>query len=571
MISNKIAKIFEDLADMLEIKGDNPFRIRAYRKVARNIRTLTDEFEKFADEGRLDQIPGIGEGMKEKIYEILDTGRLQFYEDLKSEIPPSLVKLLSVPGIGPKLAKKFYDELNIRDIEQLEKMAKEHHLAGLPGIKEKTEQNILKGIEMLKKGLERMNLGIALPIANEIVNQLSKLPEVKRISTAGSIRRRKETIGDIDILTTSSNSKKVMNTFINLPQVKRVLVSGETKSSIVTFDGIHVDLRVVKPESYGSALAYFTGSKAHNIRIREIAMKNGLKINEYGVFDEKNNKKIAGENEEEIYQILDLPFIVPELREDRGEIEVAKNNNLPDLVKLSEINGDLHVHTVWSDGGNSIEEMIKDAQKRGYKYLAICDHSQSLKIAGGLSEEKLVEQIEKIKELNKKYKNFTILAGSEVDIKADGSLDYPDELLKKLDIVVAAIHTRFRRSRYEMTKRIIKAIQNPHVNILAHPTGRLLGVRDAYEVDLDEILKVAKINKIALEINAFPERLDLNDINCRKAKEYGVMISINTDSHITNQLDYMALGVSVARRGWLEPENIINTKPIEQIIKFLKG
>jgi len=571
MISNKIAKIFEDLADMLEIKGDNPFRIRAYRKVARNIRTLTDEFEKFADEGRLDQIPGIGEGMKEKIYEILDTGRLQFYEDLKSEIPPSLVKLLSVPGIGPKLAKKFYDELNIRDIEQLEKMAKEHHLAGLPGIKEKTEQNILKGIEMLKKGLERMNLGIALPIANEIVNQLSKLPEVKRISTAGSIRRRKETIGDIDILTTSSNSKKVMNTFINLPQVERVLVSGETKSSIVTFDGIHVDLRVVKPESYGAALAYFTGSKAHNIRIREIAMKNGLKINEYGVFDEKNNKKIAGENEEEIYQILDLPFIVPELREDRGEIEVAKNNNLPDLVKLSEINGDLHVHTVWSDGGNSIEEMIKDAQKRGYKYLAICDHSQSLKIAGGLSEEKLVEQIEKIKELNKKYKNFTILAGSEVDIKADGSLDYPDELLKKLDIVVAAIHTRFRRSRYEMTKRIIKAIQNPHVNILAHPTGRLLGVRDAYEVDLDEILKVAKINKIALEINAFPERLDLNDINCRKAKEYGVMISINTDSHITNQLDYMALGVSVARRGWLEPENIINTKPIKQIIKFLKS
>ncbi len=571
MISNKIAKIFEDLADMLEIKGENPFRIRAYRKAARNIRTLTNELEKFADEGRLDQIPGIGEGMKEKIYEILDTSRLQFYEELKSEIPPSLVKLLSVPGIGPKLAKKFYDELNIRDIEQLEKMAKEHRLAELEGIKEKTEQNILKGIEMLKKGLERMNLGIALPIANEIVDQLSKLPEVKGISTSGSIRRRKETIGDIDILTTSSNSKKVMNTFINLPQVERVLVSGETKSSIITFDGIHVDLRVIKPESYGSALAYFTGSKAHNIRIREIAMKNGLKINEYGVFNEKNNKKIAGENEEEIYQILALPFIVPELREDRGEIEVAKNNNLPNLVELSEINGDLHVHTVWSDGGNSIEEMIKDAQKRGYKYLAICDHSQSLKIAGGLSEEKLVEQIKKIKELNEKYKNFTILAGSEVDIKADGSLDYPDELLKKLDIVVAAIHTRFRRSRYEMTKRIIKAIQNPHVNILAHPTGRLLGVRDAYEVNLDEILKVAKINKIALEINAFPERLDLNDINCRKAKEYGVMISINTDSHITNQLDYMALGVSVARRGWLEPENIINTKPIEQIIKFLKS
>jgi len=571
MISIKIAKIFEDLADMLEIKGENPFRIRAYRKAARNIRTLTNELEKFADEGRLDQIPGIGEGMKEKIYEILDTGRLQFYEELKSEIPPSLVKLLSVPGIGPKLAKKFYDELNIRDIEQLEKMAKEHHLAGLPGIKEKTEQNILKGIEMLKKGLERMNLGIALPIANEIVDQLSKLPEVKRISTAGSLRRRKETIGDIDILTTSSNSKKVMDTFINLQLVERVLVCGDTKSSIITYDGIHVDLRVVEPESYGSALAYFTGSKAHNIRIREIAMKNNLKINEYGVFDEKTGMKIAGENEEEIYQILNLSFIASELREDMGEIEAAKENRLPTLVKLSQIKGDLHVHTTWSDGGNSIEEMLKTSQEMGYKYLAICDHSQSLKVAGGLSEDKLLEQIEKIKELNSKYKDFDILAGSEVDIKADGSLDYPDELMKKLDIVVAAIHTRFRRSRYEMTKRIIKAIQNPHVNILAHPTGRLLGVRDAYEVDLDEILKVAKINKIALEINAFPERLDLNDINCRKAKEYGVMISINTDSHITNQLDYMALGVSVARRGWLEPKNIINTKPREQIIKFLKS
>ncbi|GAG70669.1 unnamed protein product, partial [marine sediment metagenome] len=365
---------------------------------------------------------------------------------------------------------------------------------------------------------------------------------------------------------------KVMIELLVSPLTKTLSTCGKFIKVFITFFELDdVDLRVIKPESYGSALAYFTGSKAHNIRIREIAMKNGLKINEYGVFNEKNNKKIAGENEEEIYQILALPFIVPELREDRGEIEVAKNNNLPNLVELSEINGDLHVHTVWSDGGNSIEEMIKDAQKRGYKYLAICDHSQSLKIAGGLSEEKLVEQIKKIKELNEKYKNFTILAGSEVDIKADGSLDYPDELLKKLDIVVAAIHTRFRRSRYEMTKRIIKAIQNPHVNILAHPTGRLLGVRDAYEVNLDEILKVAKINKIALEINAFPERLDLNDINCRKAKEYGVMISINTDSHITNQLDYMALGVSVARRGWLEPENIINTKPIEQIIKFLKS
>ena len=571
MISIKIAKIFEDLADMLEIKGENPFRIRAYRKAARNIRTLTNELEKFADEGRLEQIPGIGEGMKEKIYEILDTGRLQFYEKLKNDIPPSLVKLLSIPGIGPRLAKRFYDELNIKDIEHLEKMAKEHRLAELEGIKEKTEQNILKGIEMLKRGLERMTLGVALPLANEILDQLSKLPEVKRINTAGSIRRRKETIGDIDILTISSNSKKVMNTFINLPQVERVIISGETKSSIITYDDIHVDLRVVEPESYGSALAYFTGSKAHNIRIREIAMKKGLKINEYGVFDEKNNKKIAGENEEDIYQVLDLPFIVPELREDRGEIEAARNNNLPDLVKLSEIKGDFHVHTVWSDGGNSIEEMAKAAKERGYKYLAICDHSKSLRIAGGLSEEKLVEQIEKIKELNEKYKNFTILAGSEVDIKADGSLDYTDELLEKLDIVVAAIHTRFSMPEHEMTKRIIKALQNPYVNILAHPTGRLMGVRDPYELDLDEVLKVAKKNKVTLEINSFPERLDLNDIDSRRAKEYDVMISINTDSHITNQLDYMALGVSVARRGWLEPENIINTKPIEQIIKFLKS
>jgi len=571
MISIEIAKIFEDIADMLEIKGDNPFRIRAYRKAARNIRTLAEDLEIFADEGRLDQIPGIGSGMKEKIYEILDTGRLQFYEELKNEIPPSLVKLLSIPGVGPKLAKRFYEELDIRDIEHLEKMAKEHRLAGLPGIKEKTEQNIIKGIEMVKRGLERMTLGVALPIANEIVNQLSELSEVKRISTAGSLRRGKETIGDIDILTTSSNSKKVMDTFISLPLVERVLVCGDTKSSIITYDGIHVDLRVVEPESYGSALAYFTGSKAHNIRIREIAMKNSLKINEYGVFDEKNGMKIACENEEEIYQILDMPFIVPELREDRGEIEAAKQNRLPGLVKLSQIKGDLHIHTTWSDGGNSIEEMLKAAQEIGYKYLAICDHSQTLKVAGGLSEDKLLKQIEKIKELNSKYKDFDILAGSEVDIKADGSLDYSDELLEKLDIVVAAIHTRFKMPRHEMTRRIIKAIQNPYVNILAHPTGRLLGVRDAYEIDLDEILKVAKRNNVALEINAFPERLDLNDINCKRAKDYGVLISINTDSHITNQLNYMTLGVSVARRGWLEPENIINTKHIEEVLSLFKG
>jgi len=571
MISIKIAKIFEDIADMLEIKGENPFRIRAYRKAARNIRTLPSELEKFADEGKLEQIPGIGEGIKEKIYEILDTGRLQFYEKLKNDIPPSLVKLLSIPGIGPKLAKRFYDELNIKDIEQLEKMAKEHRLAELEGIKEKTERNILKGIEMLKRGLERMTLGVALPLAIEILDQLNKLPEVKRINTAGSIRRRKETIGDIDILTISSDSKKVMDTFINLPQVERVLVSGETKSSVITFDGIHVDLRVVKPESYGSALAYFTGSKAHNIRIREIAMKEGLKINEYGVFDEKANKKIAGESEEDIYQVLDLPFIVPELREDRGEIEAARNNNLPDLVNLSQIKGDLHVHTVWSDGENSIEEMVKAAKERGYKYLAICDHSKSLRIAGGLSEDQLIKQIEEIKELNYKYKNFTILAGSEVDIKADGSLDYTDELLEKLDIVVAAVHTRFSMPGHEMTKRIIKALQNPYVNILAHPTGRLMGVRDPYELDLDEILKVAKKSKVALEINSFPERLDLNDIDSKRAKEYDVMISINTDSHITNQLDYMTLGVSVARRGWLEPKNIINTKPIKKVLKIFKG
>jgi len=571
MISIKIAKIFEDIADMLEIKGENPFRIRAYRKAARNIRTLPSELEKFADEGKLEQIPGIGEGIKEKIYEILDTGRLQFYEKLKNDIPPSLVKLLSIPGIGPKLAKRFYDELNIKDIEQLEKMAKEHRLAELEGIKEKTERNILKGIEMLKRGLERMTLGVALPLAIEILDQLNKLPEVKRINTAGSIRRRKETIGDIDILTISSDSKKVMDTFINLPQVERVLVSGETKSSVITFDGIHVDLRVVKPESYGSALAYFTGSKAHNIRIREIAMKEGLKINEYGVFDEKANKKIAGESEEDIYQVLDLPFIVPELREDRGEIEAARNNNLPDLVNLSQIKGDLHVHTVWSDGENSIEEMVKAAKERGYKYLAICDHSKSLRIAGGLSEDQLIKQIEEIKELNYKYKNFTILAGSEVDIKADGSLDYTDELLEKLDIVVAAVHTRFSMPGHEMTKRIIKALQNPYVNILAHPTGRLMGVRDPYELDLDEILKIAKKSKVALEINSFPERLDLNDIDSKRAKEYDVMISINTDSHITNQLDYMTLGVSVARRGWLEPKNIINTKPIKKVLKIFKG
>lgn len=567
----ELSRIFEQIAKILKIKGENPFKIRAYEKITLVLENLPIDIETIYQQGGLNNIPGVGTGIAKKIEEFLTTGKLEYYEKLKETIPTGVIELLDISEVGPKTAKLLYDQLGIDNIDKLEKAVREHQIKDLPGMGEKSETNILRGIELYKRRKERFLLGRALPLAEEMVESLSQLKETNKISFAGSLRRKKETIGDIDILVTSQNPEKIMRTFTSLPQVREILAEGPTKSSIITKDDLHIDVRVVEPISFGAALQYFTGSKAHNIKLRELALKRNLKINEYGVFEVESGNRIAGEKEEEVYQALNLPFIPPELREDRGEIEAAQENKLPQLIEYSQIKGDLHLHTKWSDGAHTIKQMAEAAQKRGYKYIAITDHSQSLKFAGGLIEERLREQVEEIQKLNQELKDFTILSGIEVDIKSDGSLDFSDEILTKLDVVIAAIHSGFKQESKMITERIIKAMQNRFVNIIAHPTGRLIGYRESYQVDINEMMEVAAKTGTVLEINAYPERLDLNDIYCRMAKEKGVQLAIETDAHSIEGLTFMDLGVAVARRGWLEEKEVINTLPLDKLLKRLKN
>jgi len=566
----ELSRIFEQIARILKIKGENPFKIRAYEKIALVLENLPIDIETIYRQGGLNNIPGVGEGIAKKIEEFLTTGKLEYYEKLKETIPSGVIELLDISEVGPKTAKLLYEELGVDNIEKLEKAVRQHRIKDLPGMGEKSEDNILRGIKLYKRRKERVLLGTALPLAEEIVESLSRLDETDKIIFAGSLRRKKETIGDIDILVTSRKPEKIMKTFASLPQVREILAEGPTKSSVITKGDIHVDVRVVEPISFGAALQYFTGSKAHNIKLRELAVKRGLKINEYGVFDVKTDRRIAGESEQEIYQILDLSFIPPELREDRGEIKAAQENRLPQLIEYSRIRGDLHLHTKWSDGAHTIRQMAEAAKKKGYKYIAITDHSQSLKMTGGLTEERLREQIELIHKINQELKDFTILSGSEIDIKSDGSLDYPDEILSRLDIVIAAIHSGFKQESKIITNRIVRAMQNKWVNIIAHPTGRLIGYREAYQVDINKIMDVAAETRTILEINAYPERLDLNDVYCRMAKDRGVQLAIETDAHSIDGLEFMNLGVDVARRGWLEEKDIVNTLPLDKLLKRLK-
>lgn len=563
MKNQEIANIFRQIAHILEIKGENPFRIRAYERAAQNIESIPEDIEIFVKEDRLQSIPGVGKDLEEKIKEIVSAGRLQFLEDLKKDIPQGLIDILNIPGVGPKTAKVLYEKLNIRDVVMLERMAHAGKIRKLPGMKEKTEENILRGIELLKRGRDRMDLKTASDVANSFVERLKKLREVKKINPAGSLRRMKDTVRDIDILVSSKKPKKIMDVFTTLPDVKDVLAKGPTKSSIVTKDGIQVDVRVIEDVSYGAALMYFTGSKTHNIKLRHIAIKKGLKLNEYGIF--RKNKMVAGKTEEDMYKALGLPYIFPELREDRGEVERAAEGVLPRLVELEDIKGDLHVHSTWSDGGSSIEEIVIKARGMGYEYIAITDHSQGLKIAGGLDKKELATKRKEIEKLNKKYKNIKILFGAEVDIDSDGELDYPDDILKDMDIVIGAVHSGFKQSREKLTKRIIKACQNKYVDIIAHPTGKLWGAREPYELDLEEVFKACRDTGTMLEINSFPQRLDLNDINCRMAKDFGLRLVVNTDAHIAEQLEMMKFGIAVARRGWLEKENILNTLPFDEL------
>ncbi|KPK97480.1 MAG: hypothetical protein AMJ95_08745 [Omnitrophica WOR_2 bacterium SM23_72] len=564
----EVAKIFRDIAKILEIKEDNPFRIRAYERAAQNIEGLSEDLEEYVRKDTFPKIPGIGKDLENKIKEIINTGRLKFYEDLKKTLPQGLLDIGNIPSVGPKTTKLLYEKLKIKSLTDLEKAIAKNKLQGIFGIKEKTIENIQKGIALLKRGKERMTLAQAMAVAEEFQDALKKLSEVKKMAFAGSLRRQKETVRDVDILVISDKPSKVMSAFIRIPSVKDILAEGATKSSVRTKSDVQVDCRVVESKSFGAALLYFTGSKNFNIKLRQLAIRKGLKINEYGVF--RKNTFVAGRTEEEIFKKLGMVYIEPEMREDTGEIELALKNELPKLIATKDLKGDLHVHSSWSDGNNSIEEMAQAAKEFGYSYIAITDHSQSLRVASGLKVADLKKKKQEIEKLNKRLKNFRVLYGTEVDIDSDGKIDYKDSVLKEFDIVVAAIHTGFKQTKAQLTRRLVAACKNKYVQILAHPTGRLWGVRDPYDIDFEELLKVARDTNTHLEINAFPDRLDLNDLHARRARESGVKLVISTDAHETSQLSVVQFGLAVARRAWLRKEDVINTLSCEALLKEVR-
>ncbi|MBI3322810.1 MAG: DNA polymerase/3'-5' exonuclease PolX [Candidatus Omnitrophica bacterium] len=564
------ADIFERIADLLELKGENPFRIQAYRRAALNLRNFTGDLEEMTAAGTLREIPGVGEDLAEKIREIVTTGRLAYLERIQHQVPAILSVLVTVPGVGPKTAQLIHRRFHLKSLDHLEQLIKAGKLRALPGMGRKKQENILRGIGIRRAGRERMPLGTAVAVGRQFVRALEKFPEVRRISTAGSLRRRKETVRDIDILITSTHPKKVMDRFVTLPLAAHVQAHGETKSSIRTAQGLQVDLRVVEPESFGAALVYFTGSKEHNIKIRGLANRKGLTVNEYGVFRLKGNRRVAGKEEEDVYRALGMRWMPPEIREDLGEVELAQKGKLPALVERKHIRGSFHNHTKRSDGSHTLEELTEALRKDGYDYMVLSDHSQSLRIANGLSESELLKEAEEVRRFNKRSGKFRVLMGAEVDILPDGRLDYPDRVLAKLDVVIAAVHSAFRQPKEVMTQRIVKAIGNPHVDILAHPTGRLIGERDPYQVDLDDVYRAAAKSRTALEINSHTLRLDLNDAQARRAREKGAKLVIGHDTHVLDQLTDIDLGLSMARRAWLGPGDILNSLSADELLSWVK-
>ena len=565
----EIAQIFEQMAGMLSILDENPFKIRAYKKAALNILELDENIEDRVEKDDVTDIPGVGKELASKVKEYVETGDIEEFEKLQEIVPLEMTELLGILGLGPKTLSLLYRELDVRSLEDLEKVLDGEEVLKFKGLGQKKVDEIKKGIPLLKEKRERTHLGVALPLAEEIKKQVESIKGTEGTIIAGSLRRMRETIKDIDILTISDDTEKTVKEFTKMPFVKEVLASGSTKGSVITKDGMQVDLRVVGPESYGGALLYFSGSKAHNVRLRGMAQKKGLRINEYGIF--KGEKKLAGETEKEMYENLGLPLISPELREDRGEIEAAVEGNLPHLIELSDIKGDLHMHTTWSDGKASIEDMAKSAMELGYKYIAITDHSPSSTIANGLSVERLKDKKKELNSVNKKIKGINILMGSEVDIKNDGSLDYPDEVLKKLDVVIASVHSGFKMDRETITKRILKALENPYVHAIGHPTGRLINEREPYDIDIDRLIETALKYDKALEVNSSYLRLDLKDLHVKKAVEAGVKIIISTDAHRPVDLLQMRYGVGTARRGWVQKKDVLNALEFGELNEWLKS
>ena len=569
MRNSEVAKVFQDIADLLELKGENPFKIRAYQKVVRAIEHLPVEVEQLVKEDKLKEVPGIGEAINKKIAELVTTGRLDFYEKLKAEFPEGISTLLDIPGIGPKTALLLSSELNIKSVDELKAAIVSGRVASLPRMGDKVTENILRHIQTLRRKDQRIPIAEALPVVDDILARLRQLPGVKNLSPAGSLRRFRETVGDIDLMGTADNATEVIQTFVSLPQVKEVLAHGTTKASVVVSGGLQVDLRIVEHDSFGSTLQYFTGSKQHNINLRERAHRQGLKLSEYGITNLATEELEKFATEEAFYNRQGLQYIPPELREGQHEVEMAEKGTLPKLVEMSDIKGDLHIHTNWSDGHDTIEAMALAAKALGYQYVAIADHSGGRGIAHGLDAERLKQQILEIKQLNQKISGIHIFTSVEVDIRADGSLDLPDELLAELDIVTAGVHSGMNQSQEQMTRRILKAIENPNVDVLAHPTCRLIPDREPVAVDMEAIFRAAAKTNTMLEINAMPSRLDLKDTHAYRARELGVKLIINTDAHSTEHLAFMRFGVGVARRGWCQAQDIVNTRPVEEVIAYL--
>jgi DNA polymerase (family X) len=564
-----VAAVFEEIVDLLEIEGANPFRIRAYRNAARTLRDLPREVAAMLDEGEdLTELPGIGEDLAGKIKEIVKTGTAAALVEHRKKVPKTLTELLRIPGIGPKRVKALYHDLGIRTLDQLQKAAQDGLVKSLHGFGDKTERYILNQLKERAGEEKRFQLAVAAPYAEAVIAYLKESPGVKQVVAAGSYRRAKETIGDLDILVTAAPGSPVMDRFVLYPEVEEILAHGPTKASVRLACKLQVDVRVVPEHSYGAALQYFTGSKAHSVMLRQLAQQRGLKLNEYALF--KGDRSVAGATEESVYAAVGLPWIPPELRENRGEFDAARAGRLPALVGVADLRGDLHAHTKATDGRNSIREMAEAARARGLEYLAITDHSRRLTMAKGLDPKRLFEQLEEIDRLNATLSGITLLKGIEVDILEDGSLDLPDEDLRRLDLVVGAVHSHFRLSRQKQTERILLAMDHLYFTILAHPSGRLIDERAPYDVDMARLIRHARERGCFLEVNAHPVRLDLTDTDCQMAKEEGVMLSINSDAHSVLELGNLQYGVGQARRGWLEKKDVLNTRSLQALRPLLK-
>ncbi|KXH74702.1 MAG: hypothetical protein AM326_09630 [Candidatus Thorarchaeota archaeon SMTZ-45] len=565
----EVARVLQEIGLLLEIEGKDRFKHLAYYRGVRSITSLGEDVESVAKRGALMDIPGIGKSLADVIKTYLETGEVRILNELRTRVPVNVLELDSIPGVGPKTIKLVYEKLGVTDIESLEKAANQGKLSSLPGLGEKTQKQIIEGIQIVRAGLERTLLSDAISVAEQIEKKLRKLKVVKQLTIAGSTRRRRETIGDIDFLLDATDPKTVMEEFVKFEGVATVIAQGPTKSSIRLESGLQVDLRVLPSESFGAGLQYFTGSVDHNVKLRSIAQKMGLRLNEYGLF--KNEKKIAGDDEEGVYKALGLQWIPPELREDKGEIEAAQKKKIPTLVSMSDIRGDLHSHTDQSDGKNTIEEMLNTAQALEYEYYCVSDHTQSLTIANGMDESRLLKRIDEIDELNASGRwKMKILKGAEVDILADGGLDIEDDVLSQLDIVTGSIHSRMKDTKEIMTERVCTALENKYVHILGHPTGRLIGKRSEFEINLESVFETAQKHNVIMELNAHPQRLDLNAGNLRAATKIGLKIAINTDAHRISELDYMRFGVYQARRGWLTPDDVINTYPLKKLMRIIK-